>query len=255
MITSTTNGTVKHILALQKKHSLRSEEGVFIVEGLRMFREIPAERIVCAFVTEEAYKTPEVYNCLKGVRSELVSEQVMKAMSETVTSQGMMAVVKQLDCRIVPKKGRTYLLLDRLSDPGNLGTIIRMAEASDVAGVILSSDCVDIYNPKVVRSTMGAILRVPFEYVESLTDYIEKLKSAGIKVYGASLENSTDYAKLDYTDGCAFVIGNEANGMSGAVSAACSENIHIPMTGSVESLNASIAASVLAFEAYRQRRL
>ena len=146
------------------------------------------------------------------------------------------------------------LVLDNLQDPGNLGTIFRTAEAAGVTGIILSSDCVDIYNPKVVRSTMGAVLRMPFLYVEDLPGAIGELKKEGILVYAAHLAGERAYDEEDYTTGCAFLIGNEGNGLRDEVAACADRRILIPMCGRAESLNAAVAAAVLMFEAGRQRR-
>ena len=143
--------------------------------------------------------------------------------------------------------------MDNLKDPGNLGTIFRTAEAAGVTGIILSSDCVDIYNPKVVRSTMGAVLRMPFLYVEDLPGAIGELKKEGLLVYAAHLAGERAYDE-DYTTGCAFLIGNEGNGLRDEVAACADRRILIPMCGRAESLNAAVAAAVLMFEAGRQRR-
>ena len=144
--------------------------------------------------------------------------------------------------------------MDDLRDPGNLGTIIRTSEAAGVAGVIMSKGTVDLFNPKVVRATMGAIFRVPFLYVESLSETIRQMKQKEISVYGTILEESRAYDTPDYTKPSAVVVGNEANGISREVQESLSGRIHIPMEGSVESLNAAVAAAVVLYEAVRQRR-
>ena len=146
------------------------------------------------------------------------------------------------------------LVLDNLQDPGNLGTIFRTAEAAGVTGIILSKDSVDIYNPKVIRSTMGAIFRMPFVYVEKLTDTIEELKAHQIQVYAAHLEGKNAYDEENYLNGTAYLIGNEGNGLRQEVADCADTWIRIPMLGQAESLNAAVAASILMFEAARQRR-
>lgn len=255
MITSTSNASIKHIQQLLKKRALRQSEGVFVVEGLRSFEEIPAELLIRAYISETMAHSDK-YALVKGLPHEIVSDAVMEAASDTKTSQGVLAIVRQKEqADMTYEKEGLYLVLDHLQDPGNLGTIMRMSEAAGVACLIMSSDTVDIYNPKVVRATMGTIFRVPFVYVSELTQTISDMRKQGIAVYGASPERSADYAKLDFTKGCAFVIGNEANGLSRAVIGACTGCVHIPMQGAVESLNAAVAASILTFEAYRQRRI
>ncbi len=255
MITSTGNATIKHISQLLKKRSLRNEEGVFVIEGLRSFREIPKDRLVKAYISETAAKESD-YSYFKGMPHEIVSDAVMSYLSDTKTSQGYLAVVRQSDkSEISWKSDGLYLILEHIQDPGNLGTILRLSEAAGVTHIIMSTDTVDIYNPKVVRATMGAVFRVPFSYTEDLTGCIRNMKKAGVNVYGAALKNSQDYATLDYTLGCAFVIGNEANGLTEETLKICDSYVKIPMEGQVESLNAAVAAAVLSFEAYRQRRI
>lgn len=255
MITSTSNASVRHIQQLLKKRSLRQSEGVFVVEGFRSFKEIPSELLVKAYVSESIARSDK-YALVKTLPHEIVSDAVMEAASDTKTSQGFLAIVKQKKQADIPyKKNGLYLILEYLQDPGNLGTIMRMSEAAGVSCLIMSADTVDIYNPKVVRATMGTIFRVPFVYVTDLPQTIRGMRKRGIAVYGASLEKSADYAELDFTGDCAFAIGNEANGLSGAVVESCTACVHIPMQGAVESLNAAVAASVLTFEAYRQKRM
>ena len=145
-------------------------------------------------------------------------------------------------------------MLDNLQDPGNLGTIFRTAEAAGVTGIVLSRDCVDIYNPKVIRSTMGAVYRMPFVYVEDLLEALNVMKKKGIKTYAAHLKGKNSYDKEDYKEACAFLIGNEGNGLREEVSNMADTWIRIPMEGQAESLNAAVAAAVLMFEAARQRR-
>ncbi len=146
------------------------------------------------------------------------------------------------------------MVLDHLQDPGNVGTILRAGEAAGVTGVILSAGCADIYNPKVIRSTMGSIYRMPFVYVEDLPEVLEELKRRGIHCYAAYLEGKNSYDRESYVKGSAFLIGNEGNGLSEEVAACADIRIRIPMLGQVESLNAAAAATVLMFEAARQRR-
>lgn len=123
-----------------------------------------------------------------------------------------------------------------------------------MSGVILSRESVDLFNPKTVRSTMGAIFRVPFYYVEDLVLAIEQIKQRGIPVYGTMMQGSMLYDEVDYREGAAVVIGNEANGISGQVSEVLSEKVRIPMAGNLESLNAAVSAAILMYEVFRQRR-
>lgn len=259
MITSTSNQRIKEIVQLQKKNRARNTEGIFIVEGIRMVREIPEDKLKALYVTEEFYKKHKAE--LPGnVKPEFVTPTVFSYISDTKTPQGVLAIVWQNKYTLadILKKGtekkEMLLVLDNLQDPGNLGTIFRTAEAAGVTGIILSKDSVDIYNPKVIRSTMGAIFRMPFVYVEKLTDTIEELKAHQIQVYAAHLDGKNAYDEECYLNGTAYLIGNEGNGLRQEVADCADTWIRIPMLGQAESLNAAVAASILMFEAARQRR-
>ena len=261
MITSTSNAQIKELAKLQKKSRLRDEKGIFLVEGPRMTEEIPAERIEKVYASESfAKKNKEFLEKLQAP-VELLTDTVFAYVSDTKTPQGILLVMEQRSCEIcemldLDAQGRKPLLmvLDNLQDPGNLGTILRAGEAAGVTGVIMSHDCVDIYNPKVIRSTMGSVYRMPFVYVEHLPETLEVLAEAGIHSYAAHLKGKNSYDQEDYTRGTAFLIGNEGNGLRDEVADAAECYIKIPMCGDVESLNAAVASSVLMFEAARQRR-
>lgn len=255
MITSTANQKVKELVQLQKKSRARNQAGVFTVEGIRMVREIPKDRLEKLYMTEEFYNK---YKCELPERCiEMVSPQVFSYISDTKTPQGVLAVVRRRRWseKEIYGDGQAHILvLDNLQDPGNLGTIFRTAEAAGVTGLILSSDCVDIYNPKTIRSTMGAVFRMPFIYVENLPDAIAELKKTGVKVFASHLEGKNAYDRESYLGKTAFLIGNEGNGLRREVADCADVWIRIPMAGSAESLNAAVAASVLMFEVSRQRR-
>ena len=255
MITSTANGKVKRLI------NLRDEEHVFFVEGIRMFREVPVDELQEVYVSESFYKKEKVLvNAIAGqagVHIEVLTDTVFAHASDTKTPQGVLCVVRQKSYKLedlLKGEKRHLLVLDNLQDPGNMGTIVRTAEGAGVTGVIMSRDCVDIYNPKTIRSTMGSIYRMPFYYAEDILKAIRKIKDAGIKVYAAHLDGEKSYDEEDYAFSCAFLIGNEGNGLREETSKMADHYIIIPMSGEVESLNAAIAASVLMFEVKRQRR-
>ncbi len=253
MITSTNNGEIKDIVKLQKNTKLRKKQGVFVVEGIRMFREIPNTHMVKTYVTEGFYN--EHKDLFKDINYELVGENVYKTMSDTKTPQGVMAIVKVFEysiSSIINKENPLIIVLENLQDPGNLGTIIRTAEGAGVDGIIMSRDTVDVYNSKVVRSTMGSIFRVPFVYSDNIVDTVEELKSNNINVFAAHLSGKSFYDE-DYSGGSAFLIGNEGNGLTDELSECANKLIKIKMMGRVESLNAATAATVLMYEAMRQR--
>lgn len=256
MITSTGSSQVKHVISLLSKAKARREYKEYVVEGIRMVSEVPSDALVKVYMSKTyADNNVNIY----GDKAEIVSDNVYDHMSDTKTPQGIMAVVKMKGYSLedIVKNSECpplILCVENLQDPGNLGTIIRMGEAAGASGVIISSNSVDIYNPKVVRSTMGSILRVPYFITDDLLKTIEELKKSNIKVYAAHLEGEGAYTDMDYTNGTAFLIGNEGNGLTKEISDSADCFVKIPMAGMVESLNAAIACTVLAFEAARQRR-
>jgi len=194
---------------------------------------------------------------LRGIDYEVVQDSVFKVMCDTQTPQGILCVVKQdhyTQEELWKKENPLFLLLENIQDPGNLGTIMRTAEGAGVTGVILSKGSVDLYNPKTIRATMGSVYRVPFLYVEDLRETLKLLKNKGVKSYAAHLYGRQTYDKENYRGGTAFLIGNESNGLSKELAACADTYIRIPMEGQLESLNAGVAASILMYEAYRQRR-
>jgi len=257
MITSTSNPQVKRLLQLQKKSKARNEEGVFVVEGPRMFVEVPKERVENVYVSETFYNKKKHELNWEEFPLEILSENVFKHVSDTQTPQGVLCIVKQkkhnLDA-LLDIEHPHFMVLDNLQDPGNLGTIVRTAEGAGVDAVFMSKDCVDIYNPKTIRSTMGSIYRMPTIYIEDTVKLLELFKEKGIKSYAAHLDGKKSYDKEDYRKGTAILIGNEGNGLRDEVSNKADVWVRIPMEGQVESLNAAIAASVLMFEVARQRR-
>lgn len=257
MITSTSNPQVKRLLQLQKKSKARSEENVFVVEGLRMFVEVPKERVEKVYVSETFYNKKKQELDFHDFPVEILSESVFKHVSDTQTPQGILCIVKQKKYdvdTILNIQNPHFMVLDNLQDPGNLGTIVRTAEGAGVDAVFMSRDCVDIYNPKTIRSTMGSIYRIPTIYIEDTVKLLEEFRKKGIKSYAAHLDGKNSYDKEDYREGTAILIGNEGNGLRDEVSEKADVWVRIPMEGQVESLNAAIAASVLMFEVARQRR-
>lgn len=261
MIESTKNSQVKTLTGLLKKSKTRKEEGVYVVEGRRMFEEAPENLVVKAYLSNSFYKrykdAEKIADKLSKVEYEILRDDVYEYASDTKSPQGVMCIMKQENHNVVDILGTDkplLIFLENLQDPGNLGTIIRTAEGAGVTGVIMSDNTVDIYNPKTIRSTMGSIFRVPFCYVEDIGATIHDAQSKGISVYAAHLGGQQSYDQIDCTKPSAFVIGNEGNGLTEETAKLCDELIIIPMLGQVESLNAATAATVLMFEAARQRR-
>lgn len=260
MISSTSNAQIKNIIQLQKKSKTRLEQGAFVIEGIKMFEEsVTFGNLIKAYVSKSFYeeKVLEAPDYFNNIPYEIVEDAVLKEASETLTPQGIMAIVKKPEYdleEILQNPYANLIILEDLRDPGNLGTIVRTAEGAGVTGIILSKTSVDMYNPKVIRSTMGAIYRMPFVYVEDLIETIDKIKGNFISVYAAHLSADCYYDEVNYKGKCAIVIGNEANGLSDEITKKATKYIKIPMEGNVESLNAAIAAAILMYEIYRQKR-
>ena len=248
MITSTKNDQVKAVIELKKKARARNEQGLFVVEGVRMAAELPKDQVKSIYVSETFAKNPE--------NAAILAEYPV--MSDTQTPQGVLALVRQfsygMDELLKSDRPAHLMVLENLQDPGNLGTILRAGEGAGITGLIMSRDTVDIYNPKVIRSTMGSVFRVPFFYTDDLEQTVLDLKARGIRVFAAHLAGKNNYEQEDYTGNTAFLIGNEGNGLTEKLSNMADTWVKIPMAGKVESLNAAIAASILMFETARQRR-
>ena len=259
MITSTSNVQIKQMIALLKKSKERKEQKAFVIEGRKMFEEICQEknRVIKAYFSESYVKEQYSGKELPEVPYEIVADSVFDAMAETVTPQGVLAVVKMPEYSLeeMLESAGTLVLLENLRDPGNLGTIIRTAEAAGVSGIILSKESVDIYNPKVIRSTMGAVYRVPFLYVEDFMALLTELREKKVRLLAAHLKGQKMFDKADYSGKVGILIGNEANGLSEEASELAEEKVLIPMAGSVESLNAAVAAALLMYEAFRRQKL
>lgn len=246
---------MKNLQLLMKKAKARNEQGVFIVEGPRMFREAPKDWIKQVYVAESFLKENEDMLC--GYSYEVVSDAVFKTVSDTQTPQGILCLVKKPEYELPQLLcgDKTHLLiLESVQDPGNLGTMLRTGEGAGITGVIMNQTTVDLFNPKTTRSTMGSIYRVPFYVASDLSATILELKEQGVGVYAAHLKGTMQYDEPDYRKACAFMIGNEGNGLSDEIADLADTYIRIPMCGEVESLNAAISASLLMYEANRQRR-
>ena len=260
MITSTSNARIKRLVNLKKKRKLRDEEGVFLVEGIRMFREVPLDKLKEVYVSESFYKKEKdtVKEVLKDskIRVEELTDTVFSHASDTKTPQGILCVVEQMNHKIselTSAECPLIMVLDHLQDPGNLGTMIRTGEGAGITGVIMNNQTVDIFNPKTIRATMGSIFRVPFVYVPDLAPVLEQMHAKGIHTYAAHLKGQEYYDSFSFREPTAFLIGNEGNGLSKEISDQAGQYLKIPMEGRVESLNASIAAALLMYEAHRQR--
>lgn len=257
MITSSNNIQIKNLIKLQKSSKERKKQKKFVVEGKKMCEEASSLGLV-----EKLYVSETIWNETKNgtfqdIPYEVVSDPILKEASDTMTPQGSMAIVKMpmhQEKTIFSAEKGSFLFLENVRDPGNLGTMIRTAEGAGITGVIISKESVDIYNPKVIRSTMGSIYRVPFVYVEDFEAILKEAKENGITLYATDLQGKKDYDQENYQTKCGIIIGNEANGITQATREITDFLIKIPMCGSVESLNAGVAAAIMMYEIYRQKR-
>lgn len=276
IISSKDNKRIKYLRSLLEKGSARKKNRQFIVEGIKLVDEALEYGKVCEIILSESlYKEIILDGLIKnalladngknliayvneGNSTTVVSDAVFKTVSETINPQGVVAVVTMPEYEILNEEflAQTYnktgkiklLILEDTADPGNLGTIMRTAEAAGVTGVIMGRGTVDIFNPKAVRSTMGSIFRLPFIYVEDVRETIRELKKYGISFYAAHLKGKQSYKDVKYSDKAGILIGNEARGLSPETAELADIYIIIPMQGKVESLNAAVAAALMMYE-------
>lgn len=248
LITSKDNATIKEIKKLKEK---KNREERFIVEGIKMIEEaIQYNANIELVVYSEKFNISNIE--LNGIKTIEVTESIFNTLTEVVSPQGILAVIrKNVDSKKINYSNEFILALDGIQDPGNLGTIIRTVDATNLKQIIVSKDTVDTYSPKVIRSTMGAIFRVNVIEVESLPQELEKMKKEGFKIITTSLQTDKSIYDIDYKKSV-VVIGNEANGVSKEVYEVANEKAKIPMPGKAESLNASVAAGVMMYEYVRQ---
>ncbi len=254
LIESAQNKFVKKIKGLQQ-HKNREKEGLFVVEGLRFVAEIPQNYSILFYAVSNRFQNKNDISVYQKRSQVLVfADTIFSTMTDTEHSQGILAVCqKKENTEFYFKQNGLYLLIEEVQDPGNLGTIIRTADACNVDAIFLSKGCVDLYNPKVLRSTMGSLFHVPiFRNVDFISS-IDKMKQQNILVFAAHLKAKDYYYTANFKKGCAFLIGNEGKGISEEAAQKCSQLIKIPMLGQAESLNASVASAVLLYEAVRQR--
>ena len=254
MITSSANQQIKYITHLQKNSKFRKEEGVFVVEGIKMVEESIRHGLALKLFMDENYEG----TIQKGIDVEVISHKVFMTMSDTVSPQGIMATVKMPSyelAQLLDAPDSSVLILEDINDPGNLGTMMRTAEGAGMSGVILSKKTVDLFNPKVVRATMGALYRVPFYYTEDLCSVLKTMREMGFSLFAAHLKGQCPYDQESFDGKTGILIGNEANGLSDEVSDLADKKVKIPMEGQLESLNAAVSAAILMYEQNRQKRV
>ena len=241
IITSVQNARIKHVVALQQKSSLRREEGLFVVEGQREIDHCKA----CGYEVVEEY-----------VLNKNVTPQVYEKMAYRGSTEGIIAVAKCKDhslARLQLKENPLIVILESVEKPGNLGAVLRSAEASGVDAVIVCDPLTDMYNPNLIRASIGGVFSVPTAVCTS-QECIAFLKEHGIKILTAQLQDSYEYYDYDMRPGTAIVMGTESTGLTDQWRQAADAHIRIPMLGRLDSLNVSVSAAILMYEALRQRR-
>jgi RNA methyltransferase, TrmH family len=269
-ITSSDNSIIKEIKSLKEK-KYRTEKGLYIIEGIKLLEEALDEKVAFKYVimndsfadSFEGSSLGEKFLLLNNLIY-IVPDKLFREASDTLNPQGILAVVEKKHYNLKegifsgiasnnPSGNAFWIIADSIQDPGNLGSIIRTADAAGVTGMVISIGCADPYNPKVIRSTMGSIFRIPLFFCKDLYLSLQYLKENGTRLYASHLKGSCEYYDADFKGNIALIIGNEAAGIS-EVSTRCSDLlIKIPMPGRAESLNAAAAAAILMYEVVRQR--
>lgn len=255
-INSKDNKTIKHIRKLMTQRKYRKEQGLFVVEGLRLCIDaVRSGAVIDTFICTSDFAdkfADEVTTLDNAARNSfLVSSAVFSSVSDTKTPQGVICVVKALDKKIdFDTINYKYVLLENMQDPSNLGAVLRSADALGFAGVVLTSECCDIYSPKVCRASMGAVFRVPFLICDNACTFVREFNKSGLS-YAAVVRNGTPITELKYDGNTLLCIGNEGNGLTDEIVSCCSHSVTIPMRGNAESLNAAAAAGIIMWEMIR----
>lgn len=256
IIKSKDNKNIKYISKLISSVKYRKEEGRFVTEGVRLCEEAlknNADIDIFMYSETASSKYANIIDSIKNIAntSICVQDRIFCALSDTKTPQGVLCVVKTLDKQAhfdkIIKNG-IILALDNIQDPSNLGTILRTTDALGVSGVVMSHDCCDIYSPKVVRGSMGAVFRIPFVIIDELAEYIREFNHYGTSYACVLSDDALTVKQTKFSAPVMSVIGNEGNGIRQDVISACTHKLYIPMHNNAESLNASVAASIIMWE-------
>lgn len=248
IITSKDNEIIKNIKKLkEKKYRLDT----YIVEGIKMVKEAISENQEIALIAiREDFK---IDFDTKNIKTVTISNKIFNDISDVKTPQGILAVIKKNQNNQIETNSDYILALDSLQDPGNMGTIIRTADSANINQIIINKTTVDPYSPKVIRSTMGAIYRTNIIEVEDLKATLKEMKLKGFQIITTDLKATQSIYDINYNNKTVVVIGNEANGVSQEILQTADKKVIIPMLGKTESLNASIAASIMIYEYVRQK--
>ena len=245
-ITSLKNPKILAWKALKDRKG-RKESGCFLVEGRKMVEEALASAFPVAAVLADEERAAE-FALPENVPVVLMPAHVLAAVCDTKPPQGIAAVVRMED---VPLQGKRLVALDGVQDPGNVGTIIRTADAAGFDGVLLSTQCADVFSPKVLRATMGSVFRMGIRVTDDLSDLLAQLVAEGASVLSSQLDGEPFYQRSPLNERFVLVIGNEGNGVTDEVKAVATHKVKLPMRGGAESLNAAVAAGIMMYELTR----
>lgn len=258
MITSKDNARVKQIRALQATSKARQESGLFVVEGVRLVEEAfssgwEAEWVL--YTTDLGARGLELVNRFQTSQAQvdLVTEEVMRSISDTMTPQGLLAVFRHKEPNRIIHLDFAFIP-DSVRDPGNLGSMLRTAAAAGVQTFFIPPGNVDPYSPKVLRSGMGAHFHMRIEQL-SWSEIAHRIEEAGMQVFLADVGKGVNYTQANFRPPMALILGGEAQGAGEQAKALATQWVHIPMPGQCESLNAGTATAILLFEVVRQRGL
>ena len=225
----------------------RRETGCFLVEGRKMVEEALASAFPVEAVLVDADRAAE-FTLLAHIPTFTMPAHVLAAVCDTKTPQGIAAVVRMAD---IPLNGARLVAMDGVQDPGNVGTIIRTADAAGFDGVILSSQCADVFSPKVLRATMGSVFRMGIRVTDDLPGLLARLVQEGASVLSSQLDGEPFYQRSPLNERFVLVIGSEGNGVTDEVKAVATHKVKLPMRGGAESLNAAVAAGIMMYELTR----
>ncbi|RUL56386.1 MULTISPECIES: RNA methyltransferase [Lysinibacillus] len=250
-IESIQNALVKHWKKLVTTRKEREKTGEFLVEGFHLVEEaLKNKEQIIQIIVREGVDLPLLW-AIDNVEMVEVTAAIAKEIAETENSQGVFAHCKQLE---VPRdeqyNWRKLLLVDAVQDPGNIGTMIRTADAAGIDAVVLGKGCADAYNPKTLRSAQGSHFHIPIVRGE-LMEWIEDLKEDGVKVYGTALEEAVVYTEIEHSDKFALIVGNEGSGIHPQLLNKTDQNVIIPIFGQAESLNVAVATGILLYQLVR----
>ncbi len=250
LIESPNNSIIKNLKALKTKKT-REKQNQYIVDGFRIVKHAldnkeKVDFIVISSEFKKSQQYTEISAVLNNIKVYIVDIKLMKLFVETDSPQGIVAVINKKTN--VSDDLKSILILDRIQDPGNIGTLIRTADAAGFSTVVLVKGCTDAFSQKALRSSMGSIMNLNIITSNDILNDVSKLQEDDYKIYGAALEGGVSFRTIDFPIKKALIIGNEANGISKELLDVCDKKVYIPMIGEVESLNASIAGGVIMFE-------